>query len=105
MAGVILLFVFAAILVFINYLLGKFEDVISETKSMRVIDSIVSCGMYFLIGVMVCVLLWAGLYALDVTKLFNVTEIIGEDAVLSKELLGFVKTFMDDLLKPFMRPV
>ena len=72
---------------------------------MRATDSIVSCGLYFLIGVMVCVLVWAGLYALDVIGLFKISEVIGEDAVLAKELLGFAKTFMDNLLKPFMRPV
>lgn len=105
LAGVVLLVVFAGVLILINYLLGKFENMIKETKAMRVTDSIVSCGMYFAIGVMLCVLLWAGLYALDVIKLFKISEVISDKAVLSNELWSFAKTFMDNVLEPFMRPV
>ena len=105
LAGVFLLIVFGAAFAFLNYLLGKYHNIIKNGKAIRVIDDVTSCFLYFILGVIISVLMWAALYALDVTGIFNVTEIISEDASIAKEMLGFVKTFMDKVLAPFMRPV
>ena len=102
-AGVFLLLFFTVIFLFVNHILVKYEKSLEKASFMKGVDSVVSCVLYFLIGVALCVLLWAGLYALDVCKIFKISEVLGEDAVLSKELLNFVKTFMDQFLKPFLK--
>ena len=81
------------------------ETIIKNGKTIRIIDSVVSCSVYFFLGVAVIVAVWAGLYALDVFDVVKVTGMIGEESTISKEMLAFVKTFMDNVLAPFITTV
>ncbi len=101
-AGVLLLIIFGIILAIINYLMDRYYNMIKNVKLMQTIDSSVSCLIYFVIGVMVCIGIWAGLYAMDAFGFFSINELVGEETMLAKEMLGFVKNFMDQLLAPFL---
>ena len=102
LAGILLLILFGVILAFVNYLMDKYYDMIKNAKLMGAIDSIVSCLIYFVIGVMVCIGVWAVLYAMDACGILKISEILSEETLLAKELFGFVKVFMDPLLTPFL---
>lgn len=105
LAGAVLLVLFGAVFVLFDYLLGKLHTVIKNGKAIRIIDSVVSCSVYFFLGVAVIVAVWAGLYALDVFDLVKVSSMIGEGNSLSSEMLAYVKTFIDGVLAPFMKTV
>lgn len=105
LAGIVLLLLFSLVFVLFDYLLGKLHTVIKNGKTIRIIDSVVSCSVYFFLGVAVIVAVWAGLYALDVFDVVKVTGMIGEESTISKEMLAFVKTFMDNVLAPFIKTV
>ena len=105
LAGGVLLVLFGLVFVLFDYLLGKLHTVIKNGKAIRIIDSVVSCSVYFFLGVAVIVAMWAGLYALDVIDVVKVTGMIGEGNSLSSDMLAYVKTFMDDILAPFIQTV
>ncbi len=102
LAGVVLLLILGILLALTNYFIDRYYKMLKNAKLIRVIDSSVSCLIYFGIGVMASIGLWAALYAVEAFGFVNISSMVGEDTMLAKELLGFVKTFMDPKLARFI---
>lgn len=99
-AAIFLLVIFFFIFLWIIHLLKKYEEMLEKVKCMQVIDSMVSCILYFIIGIGVCIALWSILYTFDLYQIFKISEVLGEDSMLAKGLFEFAKLFIDSLLKP-----
>ena len=98
--AIFLLVVFLFLFLWIIHLLKKYEKMMEKAKCMKAIDSIVSCVLYFIIGIGVCIAVWSFLYTFDVFKIFKISEVLGEDSTLAKGFFEFAKMFIDSILKP-----
>ncbi len=85
LAGLIL-FVFLMLVVWlIGFLLRSLAEGIEGVGFFRVIDGALACVTYLLIGVAVCILIWAVWYALGSYGIFNVDKLFTGEC-LSKKL-------------------
>ena len=101
-AAMFLVFFFFFIVLCIVYILKKYEAIIEKARNIRNIDGVVSCILYFIIGIGVCGMFWCGLYAVDLLKIFDVRAMISEDASLANELFAIAERFMQSVVKPLV---
>jgi hypothetical protein len=86
----------AGILMFlINLALKKWCKFVSTTASTRMVDSILACVLYMIIGALVCVAIWFALSALDYFGILHISEALTDKgAHLSNGLYKFTNRFL-----------
>ena len=90
-AGVII------VMFFLNLLLKKCCNMVSATAPTRLVDQVLSCGMYMIIAVVVCIGIWFGLGLMDYLGILKISEVLHEDAYLSSGLFRLAELFVDEL--------
>ena len=80
-----------------NLLLKKCCKMVSATAPTRIVDQVLSCGLYMMIAVVICIGVWFGLGLMDYLGILKVSEILHEDAYLSNGLFGLAKALVDEL--------
>ena len=87
------------LMVFVNIALSKFCNFVSQTAPTRLVDSVLSCVLYMMIGALVCVVIWFVLAAMDYFGLFHISEVLSEEgAHLSNGLYKFANKLLDTLV-------
>lgn len=93
-----------SIVVFVLLGIGfsKLVKGVKSVKTLRVVDSILACILFFGIGAAICVALWSVLYALEYCGLFYASEIFSERASLANGFYEVVKVFMDEICDKYL---
>lgn len=98
LAGACLSIVAGILMFLLNLLLKKCCRLVSANAPTRIVDKILSCALYMIIGAAICVGVWFILAILEHYGLFNISEVISEWAHLSRGVFNFVKALADKLL-------
>ena len=85
------------LMVGINILLKKCCDLVNATAPTRIVDQVLSCGLYMMIAVMVCFGVWFGFAAMDYLGVLRISEIIHEDAYLSNGLFSLAEKLVNEI--------
>lgn len=98
LAGACLAVACSIVMVFVNLLLKKCCKLVSASAPTRMLDKILSCILYMIIGAAVCLGIWIILAILEHFGLFNISEAISSVAYLSKGLFAFAKSIVGKML-------
>ncbi len=90
LAGFILVAIAIAVLALLHFGMKKLCKVIENIKVMKIADRCVACLVYAVIGVVVCIIIFAVLACLEYFGIFAVSGLFGEKAVLSKTVFDTV---------------
>lgn len=82
-----------------NLLLKKCCKMVSASAPTRMVDQILSCVLYMAIGVAICIGIWFVLALLENFGLFNISEVLGEEAILSKGFFSLSKGLVGKIIK------
>ena len=105
LAGVCIFAVAALALWLFNFLLAKFCYSIRGSAPARIIDGVLACVLYFIIGVFIVVAMWTVLYVMDYCGIFKTTEIFNENAALAKGMFRFVEIYLKPLFNKLLAKV
>ena len=72
---------------------------VSASAPTRMVDQILSCVLYMAIGVIICIGIWFVLALLENFGLFNISEVLGEEAILSKGFFSLAKGLVGKIVK------
>lgn len=100
-AGLILAAFIVVGMLLVNLLLKLLVKGIQSVGFLSAIDTALSCLVYLLIGLAVCLLVWAVLYILGTQGIFNVNEMFGANSTLSKGIFDVC----DIRLKPILQDI
>jgi hypothetical protein len=95
--GGILAAVAGTMMFFFNILLKKCCNLVSATAPTRIVDQVLSCGLYLIIAVMICIGVWFGFAALEHIGILNISEILHKDAYLSNGLFTLAQKLVGEL--------
>ena len=98
LAGFMLAIMAAVMMVMLNMILKRCCRLVSKSAPTRTIDAILSCGLYMLIGAVVCVGIWFALAVFDYVNLFNISSAMHKGAHLSNGLYNFSHALVEKLL-------
>lgn len=89
----------SAVMFGLNLLLKKCCRMVSKSAPTRMVDMVLSCGLYILLGAMLCVGIWTVLAAFDYVDLLNVGKVINyEGAHLSNGMYNFACRIVEKLI-------
>ena len=97
-AGASLSCVAILLMVGLNVLLKKCCRFVSSTGPTKLLDKVLSCVLYMIIGAAVCVAIWFVLAAMDYFGLINVRILLSEKTHLSNGLYNFGKVLLEKLV-------
>ncbi len=100
-AGVLLALGGAIIVFLVSFLLGKLMDVIDSTIVLRVIDGVLATVIYLALGLVLCFVLWGGLYCLDATGIVAVKGWIAEGS-FSLECFETAGKYLGDFVDKYL---
>ena len=86
LAGVLLAIVAFSAILALYLSMKKFCGEVQKIKSLRIADRCVSTLVHAIIGVVICIVIFAGLACLESVGIFEVGNVFGENAVLSRTL-------------------
>ena len=101
-AGLLLFAIGMVILSLINMVLGKCCKAIKGVKPVRILDGILACILYLLIGAVLCLGMWMLFYTLDSCELIFIGNLFGEKAPLSQGFFGVAKQYIQPVLDGFL---
>ncbi|MBO5737140.1 MAG: hypothetical protein J6S04_04955 [Clostridia bacterium] len=91
LAGACLSIGAGVIMFLINILLKKCCKLVSASAPTRMVDQILSCVFYMVIAVAICIGIWFVLAIMENFGLFNISEVLHEEAHLSNGLFSLAK--------------
>ncbi|MBQ8295101.1 MAG: hypothetical protein IJX87_01560 [Clostridia bacterium] len=86
LAGVGLFVLFMALVIIIKLILSKCSKAVASVGPIRAVDGACASVVYFIVGLLVCIAIWCVLYVFDYCGIFRISEILSEEATLSKGL-------------------
>ena len=89
---------FVAVFLLINWILKRLGEFTIKHPFARVMDGILSGLIYFFVGVIVCLLVWAVWYLLTRYGIFDVKAMFSETATLSNGLFNVLEAVIEPLL-------
>ena len=99
LVGLVLFAIFSVLLSFLKNVLRKSGKAIRQNKSMRRMDGLLSAILYFILGIVVCILIWGVVYAL--------VTLLGDKNILNMSFMDdtkFVNAFYG-LAEKFLAPL
>ena len=99
LAGACLSIAAGILMALLNLLLKKCCKMVSASAPTRMVDQILSCVLYMAIGAAVCLGVWFVLALLENFGLFNISEVLGEEAILSKGFFSLSKGLVGKIIK------
>jgi hypothetical protein len=94
LSGVCIFVLASLVLWLVNFLLAKCSRSIRGSAPARIIDGVLACLLYFVIGVLIVLAMWSVLYLVDYCGIFKSTEIFNENAALAKGMFRFGETYI-----------
>jgi hypothetical protein len=99
MAGCFLSFACFLFMIGLNIILKHCCRLVSKTAPTRIVDTVLSCLLYMVIGAAICVAIWFVLAAMDYCDLFYISKAMSEDgAHLSNGLYNFGHMIVEKLV-------
>lgn len=99
LAGLLFCIVSTLLVQLLGWVLKKLAEAVDSVAFFRTLDGCVSCLLYMVIGVAICVALWAVLYALDYYGiLLSVSDLFTEESALSNGLYALCETYVKPVL-------
>ena len=89
---------FIAVFLLINWILKRLGEFTIKHPFARVMDGILSGIIYFFVGLIVCLLVWAIWYLLTRYGIFDVKAMFSETATLSNGLFNVLEALIEPLL-------
>ena len=93
------------ILLLVNVILVNVNDAIRGNRPTRVIDGILACVFYLVVGIAVVAGIWALLYVLETCGLFNASVLFSDKSSLSQGFYEACETFLKPWLDKLMSGV
>jgi hypothetical protein len=97
---------FVLIMTIARWVLDKIFRLISKAlrknNSLSKVDGSISCIAYIAVGIIVCVMVWAGLYVIDYYNLVSTTQLFSENATISQGLFKAMETHLKPILDTVM---
>ncbi len=97
-AGILLAAFFVAVTLFLNWALKKLAEWTAAHKFTRITDGVMAFILYLVLGIVVCLLVWALWYLLARYGIFNVHELFTEEASLSNGVFNLSGSIIEPLL-------
>ena len=101
-AGLLIAVAMTLACLLVGWLLKKASDGIKNVGWLKTIDGSVSCILYLVFGVLVCVCVWALLYILGYFGVFYLQELAVQESLISKGLLTTCESYIKPLLDRFV---
>ena len=102
LAGAILAVFGSALMFGLNMILKHCCRLVSNAAPARIVDAILSCALYMVIGALICVGIWFVLAALDYVNLFNLSGAMKQNgAHLSNGMYNFAHMLVEKLVGRF----
>lgn len=98
LAGLILWLVSIVLLKLLDVLLKKISEIVYARGFLNVVDGLLACAIYFIIGIVVVALLWAVWYVLSYFGIFTADKLFATDASLSYGLFKTMEQFLKSIL-------
>ena len=98
LTGALFCLAVSVIVLLINWGMRKCVRQIAKGKFSRILDGCLASLIYIVIGLVVCLLIWALWYVLGRFDVFYITEIFTEEATLSNTLFNMC----DSIIAPFI---
>lgn len=105
LAGLCMFIVAVVILLLVNVILVNVNDTIRGNRPTRVIDGILACVFYLVVGIAVVAGIWALLYVLETCGLFNASVLFSDKSSLSQGFYEACETFLKPWLDKLMSGV
>ena len=93
------------VLVLVNIILKMLVRALRRTRRLKKIDGSLSCIAYIAVGMLVCAMLWAGLYIIHYYNLFSITQLFAENATISHGLFDAMNTHLKPILDKVMATI
>ena len=101
-AGALMAIIAGILLAIINFFLKKLIGGIHSIGLIRGVDGLLGGILFMLLGIVICVLIWMVLYALDYCGLFYVTQMFDGQNSLAKEFFDVVGEFVEPFADKFL---
>lgn len=98
LAGVCLAILGKLLMVLLDLLLKKCCKMVSTSAPTRMVDQILSCALYMVIGIAICLAIWFVLALMENFGLFNISEVLHENAHLSRGFFGIGRGLVQKLV-------
>lgn len=97
-AGASLSCVAGLLMVGVNVLLKKCCRFVSTTAPTKLVDSVLSCVLYMIVGAAACVAIWFVLAAMNYFGLIDIAGLLADKSHLSKGLYNFGRYLLETLM-------
>ena len=81
----------------LNLILKKCCKMVSASAPTRIVDQVLSCGLYMVVGVVICLGIWFGFALVEYLGVLNISEIMHEEAVLANGMYDFGQKVVEKL--------
>lgn len=98
LAGLILTIFIIILLKLIDLLLKKLSESIYANGISRRVDGVIACAIYFVVGIVVIVAIWAAFFVLSYYGIFHAEKLFTEKSALSSGLFSALDAFLTPLL-------
>lgn len=98
-AGALMAIAVSIVMMILNFLLRKVNFALRKNKFIRNLDGSISCMVYLIIGMAVCIGVWAIICALDVYGVINASSLYNANAPISTGIHNVCKVFVEPFLQ------
>ena len=99
LTGVSMFLVAVIVLMIANVILTQLSAAVRGAEPIRVLDEVLACFFYLIVGVAICFGLWALLFVLDECDIFNVHLLFNDDASLAKGFYACCEQWIKPLIE------
>ncbi|MBO5412695.1 MAG: hypothetical protein J6A38_06445 [Clostridia bacterium] len=103
LAGLLLCIGGLLALALVNFILGKVANAINGTAPTRMLDGMLACLLYLVIGAVICLAIWSALYVLDYCEILQIQKYFNEHTTLAEGTFEiaeeYIKPWIDKALK------
>lgn len=100
LAGVLLFVLVLLVFALLGFILKTLAEGIESVGFFRVIDGTLACLVYMIIGVLICVFIWAAFYVIGAYGIFDVNTLLTGDSLV-KKLIDACGVYIQPLLDNF----
>lgn len=97
-AGLLLVAFAVVLIVLLHVGMKKLCKVIAKVKAMKIVDACLAALVYAVIGVVICIVIFAAMACLEYFGIFQIGGVFGENAVLSQTLFDTILQEVETLL-------
>ncbi len=104
-AGVLMSVAAVVLVLILSFMLTKLSDAIEDADVLRIFDGILAVFLYLVIGLIVCIALWAIAYSVDHIGLLQTSKFFNESATISNEFFAFSEQYFKPLAQKILSKI